>query len=87
MRVGIVVFSDRAKIAIPLDMYTDKRSLLVGVDNLIFLGGPTNLAEGFSLLNSEVISFVSILISSGYYRSYHIYIMCYYEITKLLIRL
>ena len=86
MRVGIVVFSDRARIAIPLDMYTDKPSLLVGVDNLVFLGGSTNLAEGFNLLNSEVISFVSIPISSGCYRLYHIYMMCY-KIARFFIRL
>ena len=54
VRVGVVVFSDTARIAIPLDMYSDKSSLFAGVNHLAFLDGPTNLAEGFSLLNSQV---------------------------------
>ena len=59
VQVGVVVFSDRAAIAIPLDNNFNKDELLISLDGLdrAFLGGGTNLAEGFRLINTAVRSF------------------------------
>ena len=56
MQVGVVVFSDRAAIAIPLDNNFNKEELLISLDGLerAFLGGGNNLAEGFRLINNAV---------------------------------
>ena len=55
----MVVFSDRAAIAIPLDNNFNKEVLLESIDRLdrAFLGGGVNLIEGFRLLNTAVRSF------------------------------
>ena len=56
VQVGVVVFSDRAAIAIPLDNNFNKDELLISLDGLdrAFLGGGNNLAEGFRLINTAV---------------------------------
>ena len=61
VKVGVVVFSDRAAIAIALDNVMNKEQLLTSISTLdrAFLGGGVNMAEGFRLLNTVVCVFLS----------------------------
>ena len=63
----MVVFSDRAAIAIPLDNNFNKEVLLDSIDRLdrAFLGGGSNLIEGFQLLNAAVRSLNSSFFQVG----------------------
>ena len=75
VRIGAVVFSDRAKLAFKLNDFSDDERVKKAIDDLEFLNEQTNTTEGFRVAREECFNFangdrhnipnLAILISDG----------------------
>lgn len=56
VHVGVMQFSNYPRIEFPLDMYTTPKDVMNAVDNINYMGGGTNTADGINYMTNQMFS-------------------------------